>query len=116
MYANIKIKRKYEIQVRLLENPFSEAQTEGNFLFLMKDISNNPEAFIVLSGKHFSLIWVQEKNIYHCLLFSGIFFNCKKGYYMSPCTNRDYVFIHSQYFAKESEHKRTHTFHGTNKI
>lgn len=25
----------------------------------------------------------------------------------------DYVFTHTQYFAKESEHKRTHTFHGT---
>ena len=91
-------------------------QTEGNFLFLMKDISNNPEAFIVLSGKHFSLNLGTRKEYLPLPFIQWYFFNCKKGYYMSPRTNMDYVFIHTQYFVKESEHKRTHTFHGTNKI
>lgn len=56
------------------------------------DISNNPEAYIILTSKHFSRNLGTRKE--HLLLpfIQWYFLNTKKEYYMSPCKNMDYSF------------------------
>lgn len=57
----------------IFRKPFSKVQTEGNVLYLM-DISNNPEAYIILNSKHFSRNLGTRKE--HLLLpfYSVVFF------------------------------------------
>lgn len=78
MYANIKIKRKYEIQVHLLENLSVKCkQKETSFSWWrISLITLKPSLYSVINT--FSLIWVQEKNICRCLLFSGVVLIAKK--------------------------------------
>ena len=73
----------------IFRKPFSKVHTEGNFLYLMKAISNNPEAYII-NSKHFSLNLGTRKE--HLLLpfTQWYFLNSKKEYYRSPCNSVDH--------------------------